>query len=296
MIRTVIVFPFFLMMSFLCAAQVTPAARTSKQKILIGEPFILILELRAVDRNATVQWKLPDSLKHFEYISVDTSDLLERKITLTSFDSGLWKIENIMAVVPSNINNKPTIVKFPAPEMMVEYDTTGSQLLNDIKPIIEVEGGEKWIGYAVVTAAILSLIALIILFRRWRKKQVPVAVVEESKYSPLEEFMQHINELKQNAWQSQMEQKRGFSDLSFAAKRYFERKMRQPFTKQTTDEMVMQLKPYLINDRLFAITQALLMGDAVKFAKYNPSAADCIKTVEELTGHIQKTDAELEQM
>ncbi len=293
MTKAAIIFSYFLSVSLLCNAQVEPAVRISKQQILIGEPFTLTLELRAVSRNATIIWQLPDSIKHFEYISIDSGNVLKRELTLTSFDSGLWKIENISAIVPSNINKKPVVVKFPAPQMMVTYDTTGSQILNDVKPIIEVEGGEKWIGYAVVAAAVFSLIMLVLLFRQWKKKSAPVVEETVSKYTPLEEFMMGIAALKQNTWQSQMEQKHGFSDLSLITKRYFERKMRLPFTRQTTDEMLVQLKPYLVNDRLFAITQALLLGDAVKFAKYNPSATDCITTVETLIAQVQKADREM---
>ncbi len=280
----------------LCAitfAQVTPVVTAAKDKVLIGEPFKVVFELKAADRSSTIQWKLPDSLLHFEYISFDSTDRLKREVIFTSFDSGLWKIENIAAIVPSNVNNKPQIVRFPAKEIMVEYDTTGSQILNDVKPIIEVSGGEEWIGYAVAAAAVISLVALIILFKRWRKKETKTFVEEESTSSPLEEFLTSINELKQLSWQAQQEQKNGFSEISVAVKKYFGRKMRRSFTKLTTDETAMELKSYLLNDRLYSITQALRMGDAIKFAKYHPSADDCLATLDDLKKEIQQTDTEL---
>ena len=158
-------------------AQITPVITSSKEKVLIGEPFKIKLELKAIDRNAIVQWKLPDTIPHFEYVSFDTSDLLKREITVSSFDSGLWAIDNITVIVPSNVNEKQQVLKFPVKEILVEYDTTGSQVLNDVKPIIEVDASDKWIGYAVAAAALLSLIILFILFNRWKKKKV--AIIEE---------------------------------------------------------------------------------------------------------------------
>ena len=214
-----------------------------------------------------MQWKFPDSIPHFEYVSFDTSDILKREITITSFDSGLWSIDNIEVVVPSNVNDKPLLLKFPSKEILIEYDTTGSQVLNDVKPIIEVSGGEKWIGYAVAAAAVLSLLLLIILFRRWKKKQLIVAD-EDSNYSPLEDFLRTIEKLKQQSWNEQLEQKQNFSELSQAVKRYFERSLHQPFTKVTTDELMMELKPHLLNEQFISITQTFRLADAVKFAKF----------------------------
>ena len=273
-------------------AQITAVITSSKEKVLIGEPFKIKLELKAIDRNAIVQWKLPDTIPHFEYVSFDTSDLLKREITISSFDSGLWVIDNITVTVPSNVNEKLQLLKFPPKEILVEYDTTGSQVLNDVKPIIEVDAVDKWIGYAVAAAALLSLIILVILFRRWKKKQHTV-IEEDSKYSALEDFQRIIEKLKQQSWDAQLDQKQNFSELSQAVKRYFERSLRQPFTKLTTDEVAIELKPYLLNDSLIAIIQILRLGDAVKFAKFSASKQECVNALEEVEQIIKKSDIEL---
>ncbi len=280
-----------LLMGFFSFAQITPVISSDKEKIYIGEPFKITLELKAIDRNAGVLWKFPDSIPHFEYISFDTSDILKREITITSFDSGLWSIDNIEVVVPSNVNDKPVLLKFPVKEISIEYDTTGSQVLNDVKPIIEVNGGEKWIGYAVAAAALLSLLLLIILFRRWKKKKIILAD-EESSYSPLEDFLKTIEKLKQQSWNEQLEQKQHFSELSQALKRYFERSFRQPFSKVTTDELMMDLQPHLLNEQLITITQTLRLADAVKFAKFTAVQEDCMNALTGAETLIKKLDTE----
>lgn len=273
-------------------AQVTPVITASKEKILIGEPFKLKLELKAIERNAAVQWKFPDSIPHFEYVKFDTSNLFKREITLTSFDSGVWSIDNIEVVVPSNVNGQPQLLRFPAREILIEYDTTGNQLLNDVKPIIDVNAGEEWIGYAVAAAAVLSLILLIILFRRWKKKKI-VAAVNDSKYTALEDFLLVVERLKKEDWDTQLAQKKNFSDLDHGIKRFYERKIHQPCTRLTTDELALQLRQYVLNEPLINIIQALRLGDAVKFAKFNAGKDECIEAVIQMETIIRKSDTEL---
>ncbi len=280
-----------MLMGLFSFAQITPVITSDKEKIFIGEPFKVTLELKAIDRNAGVQWKFPDSIPHFEYVSFDTSDILKRVITITSFDSGLWSIDNIEVVVPSNVNDKAVLLKFPSKEILIEYDTTGSQVLNDVKPIIEVNAGEKRIGYAVAAAALLSLLLLIILFRRWKKKKIVIAD-EDSNYSPLEDFIRTIEKLKQQSWNEQLEQKQNFSELSQAVKRYFERILRQPFSRVTTDELMMDLKPHLLTEQLISITQTLRLADAVKFAKFTAPKDDWMNALAGTETVIKKLDIE----
>lgn len=282
----------FLMMGLSTIAQVTPVVTASKEKIFIGEPLKLRFELKAISKNASIKWKFPDSIPHFEYVSFDTADLLKREITITSFDSGLWTVENITAVIPSNVNGKEQLVTFPVKEVMVEYDTTGNQLLNDVKPIIDVNAGEEWIGYAVAAAAIIALIWLIILFKRWKKKKVKT-VVTESAATALEDFLSTTKRLKEEDWDTQLLQKKHFSDLSYAVKRYYERKVQQPFTRLTTDELAMQLKPYVLNETLINIIQTLRLGDAVKFAKFAADKDECLQTIERMETTIKQSEKEL---
>ncbi len=280
------------MMGLSAMAQVTPVVTASKEKIFIGEPLKLTFELKAISRNAEVHWKFPDSIPHFEYVRFDTTDLLKREIIITSFDSGMWAVEKITAVIPSNVNGKEQLVTFPIKEILVEYDTTGNQLLNDVKPIIDVNAGEAWIGFAVAAAAVIALIWLIILFRRWKKKKIST-VVEDSKNTALEDFLITTKRLKSEEWDSQLAQKKNFSDLSLAMKRYYERKLQQPFTRLTTDEFAMELKPYVLNETLINIIQALRLGDAIKFAKFAAPKDECLQTVESMETTIKQSEKEL---
>jgi hypothetical protein len=276
-------------------AQITPVLTSSSDRIIIGKPFTIKLEIKAIDRSSTVQWQLPDTIPHFEYISIDTSKQFEREITLSSFDSGLWTIENISIIVPSNVNNKLQTLQFPQKEILVEYDTTGNQLMNDVKPIIDIDASQKWIGYIVAAAALLSLIALIILFRHWKKRKQQSLDEQNEKYSALEDFLMVTEKLKTQAWDTQLEQKQNFTEFSSAIKKYFERSLRKPFTRLTTNELALELKPYLLQEQVIPIIQHLKLSDAVKFAKYKVDKQDCLQALQEMETEIKKTETELKR-
>ncbi|MBX9783416.1 MAG: hypothetical protein K2X48_09000 [Chitinophagaceae bacterium] len=273
----------------LTQAQVTPVVSGSKDKILIGEPLKLTFELKAIERNAPIKWKFPDSLEHFEYISFDTSDILKREITITSWDSGAWQLQGVSVIVPSNVNGKPRQLRFAPKEIKVEYDTTGSAILNDIKPIIEVTNfAEEWIAYIVAAVTVLSLLLLIYIFRRWKAKQATVVTFEPIA-GAYDEFSKALNELKLKNWNTQPEQKEYFSQLSFIAKRFLERSLRQPFSKFTTDETEFHLSPAIGRTDAATFIQVLRLSDAVKFAKFAAPQNECMDA-------LSKTETILKQI
>ena len=261
------------------AAQPTPVLSTDKTKIYIGEPFQLTLELKAVDRSAAVQWILPDTLAHFEWISGDTTDGLKRTYTLTSWDSGVWKLQPLQVVVPSNVDGKPIQLSFAPAEIRVEYDTTGSNLLNDIKPIVEVEDtGERWIGYAVTAAALLALLAFMFLFRK--RKQVPgQAVGTIDGTSAYQQFYAAVQDIRQTNWQHQETQKQALAKLRAAFQVYMSQTAATAFSTSTTDELSIRFQQYLQRSQLLELVQAYRLTDAVLFARFQATAADCEQTV-----------------
>jgi hypothetical protein len=270
-------FFFAILMSWaaFCSAQITPVVSGNKDKILIGEPLKLVFELKAIDPSAKITWIFPDSIEHFEYVQFDTASVLKREITFTSWDSGAWQLKGVSVTVPSNVNGKPQVLQFPAKEILVEYDTTGSRILNDIKPIIEVNAIDNpWIAYSIVAAAVLCLLLLIYLFKKWKAKQ-PASQQFEPVAGAYEEFIKVVNELKQKSWVTQQEQKTGFSELTTAAKRFLERNYRQPFSTYTTDETIFHLAPVTGRETAAQLTQVMRLADAVKFAKFAAPAQEC---------------------
>lgn len=279
----------------LTQAQITPVVSGSKNKILIGEPLLLTFELKAIERNASVQWRFPDSVDHFEVMQYDTSEVLKRQLTITSWDSGAWNFEGVKVTVPSNVSGKPVTLAFAPVAIQVEYDTTGKAVLNDIKPIIEAnQTGERWIAYLVVAVAVLSLLLLIYLFRKWKQKQSTVTAFEPP-LGAWEEFEKAIQQLQQAGLGTQQQQKEFFSQLSASARRYAERTLQQPFTKYTTDETQFHLAASAGRDEANAIVQVLRLADAVKFAKFAAPEQDCIAALHRVTTAIQQIHQQQKQ-
>lgn len=272
-------------------AQITPVVSSNKSKILIGEPLKLTFEVRAIDRNTAVQWNFPDSINHFEFVAFDTADILKKEITITSWDSGEWNMEGVSVTVPSNINGKPQTLSFDPLLIKVEYDTTGSSILNDIKPIIEVENvAEQWIAYSIAAITFLCLFWLIYLFRKWKTKKGK-AIVFEPSAGAYEEFIDALNHLKRKSIHTQEAQKEFFTQLSFFAKRFLERNFHQPFTNYTTDETAFHLSPSIGREDTSLFTQMLRLADVVKFAKFTASVQDCndaLNTTEKVINHIHQ--------
>jgi hypothetical protein len=270
------------------SAQITPVVTSNKNSILIGEPFKLTFELKAIDPSSKVTWNFPDSIIHFEYLQFDSSNRLKQEITFTSWDSGQWKLQGVSVTVPSNLNGKPQVLKFAPKEITVNYDTTGSGILNDIKPIIEVSGVEEpWIAYSIIAAAILSLLLLIYLFKKWKAKTAAI-VTPLSEEGAYEEFEKAIEELQQKKWNTQQEQKTGFTLLTTAVKRFLERNYRQPFSKYTTDETDYHLSPVVNRETAVQLTQVLRLADAVKFARYAAPQQECKNVLQQTKIIIQQ--------
>ena len=272
------------------SAQPTPVLTTEKTKIFIGEPFRVTLELKAVDRSASVQWIIPDTLEHFEWITKDTTDLLKRTYTLTSWDSGTWKLEPLQVLVPSNVDGKPVKLSFTAAEIRVEYDTTGSNLLNDIKPIVEVkDAGEQWIGYVVTAAALIGLLALWLLFRR-RRQLTQSGAAEEDAGSSYDQLRAVITELRTTDWENPLQQKQALARVRSAFRFYLAQSVGTVVAASTTDQLGVHLQQQLQRPQLLELLQVYRLTDVVLFARFHATVADCqaaLDTIESVANAIQ---------
>ena len=272
-------------------AQPTPVLTTEKSKLLIGEPFRLTLELKAIDRNAAVRWIIPDTLEHFEWLEKDTTGLLKRTYILTSWDSGVWKLSGFQVIVPSSVDGTPLTLTFPVTELKVEHDTSGSNLLHDIKPIIEVnDAGERWIGYLVTASVAGSLLGLWWLFRRRRRLMAHVSE-PTAPVSSYEELCAVISELQKTNWGQPELQKQALSRLRTSFQSYMQRATGKPLSTSTTDQLGVQLQQHLQRSQLMELIQLYRLTDAVLFARFQAAATDCeaaLHTISSVAETIQK--------
>jgi len=141
-----------------------------------------------------------------------------------------------------------------------------SQEYHDIKGIIEVNPVEKknWLWFIISGAILFILIVIWLLSMRKKKAVLSVQPVVNA----YEEAMKQLEQLrKQN-----LPLKQYYSELVDIFRLYIFRKKEILSLQKTTDDLVLQLKDINLEKEQHAqLSQALRLGDFVKFAKYVPS-------------------------
>ena len=281
----------FLFLLFTCfsitiGAQVKPSIRASvdKNRILIGEPFLLTIEASFPASFKTSFFDI-DTLDHFEFLkpphidsfSEASSKGIKAIYTLTSFDSGHW-------VIPAFVLN-PKVRSDTIPVDVVFSDFNPEQDYHDIKDIIEIKPKEEknWLWYAIAgTVAVLVLIYALL-----RKKKQP-AEVTAPPVNAYEEAMNQLNSLQKQ----KLSGKEYHTNLVDIFRLYVLRKRNVLSLQKTTDDLVYQLRSIIKENEIFTqLQQSLQLSDFVKFAKYNPAAEDdssAFNTIKKTIQHIEQ--------
>ncbi len=243
--------------------------KVDKNKILIGEPMKLTIEMQLPANPAISSFKL-DSISHFELLEapiIDSSTqngntVIKAVYAITSFDSGHW-------VIPSyRLNAKIFSDSIPVDVMYTDFDP--SKDYHDIKDIILVkpEKKKKWWIYAITGTLIL---AGAIIYLLQKKKPVVVSAKPTVSLNAYDEAMKELAQLKN----SKGDPKTFHSKLAEIFRLYVYRRKGILSLQKTTNDLVLQLKTLEINkDQFDKLAQALRLGDFVKFAKYIPSEED----------------------
>ncbi len=278
---------FFSARDIIAQAKPTIKATLNKNRILIGEPFQLIVEAR-IPGGSVVKPVRIDSIAHFEFLEKPVIDTIRsnNEITikgvynLTSFDSGHWVIPSYSLSSKINTDTLPVDVVFTEP-----FDP--NQDYHDIKDIIEVEPESKKTKWWLYIVGGVLLVALVILLLRKKKK--PVITTASIAATAFEEAMSQLAKLKA----SPPAPKEFYSRLIDIFKLYVFRKKGILSLQKTTDDLVVQLRDLNLQKDLFdRLAQSLRLGDFVKFAKYIPAAEDDLSAFTNIKSGIE----EIEQM
>ena len=279
-----------------CWAQ-APLIKTSvsNNSILIGEQFQLKIEAIFPGADYKVNWlNLPDSLQHFELIEKSKADSIynnnhltgvTQTFTLTSFDSGKWNLP-VVRVNIDPIKDDSTYNFFsdslPIKVSFSVSDTTTQ--LRDIKPLYEVS--DKWPLWYWIAGGIsmLILIALLVgLFRYWKKNRSIVG--SKSNISPFDEAMQQLDELKKYNLSNGADIKLFHSKLVTIFTQFLSGNYNTNHLNKTTGDLLIVLKSMEASaETVSKMAGSLRFADAVKFAKYQPTAGDsenCLQVIKE---------------
>jgi len=275
----------FLLISVFSLAQ-GPVIKTSvdKNNILIGEQLQLKVEASFQPNIYQVNWlSVPDTMPHFEVIArskIDSSFSSDNKltglsqiITLTSFDSGQWRIPSFPINFDPLVDDTTLYLYTDTVSIGVYFltsDTTNT--LKDIKPIRLVPPASRlwyWVVGGVLVFLLIAILIWIIRVNR-KNKKVPYKTVA----SAYDDAMSALGKLNEYDLTNAQQLKIYHSKLAEIFKLFFSYKQNVNRLSRTTDEVLIHLKEERLDNATFArLAAALRCGDAVKFAKYFPSPA-----------------------
>lgn len=262
-------------------------ATTDKNRILIGEPLLLAVEVKF---NKKEDFKaLPvDSIPHFESLEEPVFDTIRNdgalivrgSYKLTSFDSGHW-------VIPSfSLSRTVKTDTIGIDVVFSEFDPNKDY--HDIKEIIAVDVTNKktfWWWYVAGGLLLLGLILWLFLKGKTPKTEVKPSPVTD----PYEEAMLQLEKLTKGKAGS----KEFHSSLTDIFRLYIFRRKGILSLQKTTDDLVIQLKELKIDKENFEkLSQSLRLSDFVKFAKYSSSAEDdsqCLLIIKNIIRQIEKS-------
>jgi hypothetical protein len=273
-------------------------AAVDKQHILIGEPIHIILEA-TVKGNTALTWPALDSLPHFDLVEKGAADstvspdqrYYRQYLTMTSFDSGTWSIPRL----PFKIGNKT----FLTDSIPIEVGYTRidpSKDYHDIKDIVEVPNPfARWFGWIVAGIALVSVVVVVLMVRRKKLLKVLAPWKPGPRLSPFEEALRQLDELAKQRLIEDGAFKTFYSRLGDILRLYLYRRMGIASLSETSEELVAQIRRMSLPQQPFTdLEDALRMGDFVKFAKYQPGAAESESHYRIIRGAIEELERKKE--
>lgn len=244
--------------------------KADRNAILIGEPINLSLQAD-IPENEPIRFFRIDTLQHFEILDrskIDTFNtgsgtILRQSIRITSYDSGSQVIPPI-----------PLREGVVSDSIAVEVSYTPynpDQPYHDIKDIIDAKAEEKeeqnWWWYAAGALAVLIFVFYLVFRGKRQPAPPPPAPVRD----PYAEAKRSLEVLRGSSFDG----KAWFTQLVDVFRLYTDERKNIQSQHQTSEDLLSQLKSIGISEKVFSrLAQALRLSDFVKFAKYEPTAAD----------------------
>lgn len=253
-------------------------ATVDKEKIVIGEPFHLRLDVTVPD-NVPFAWPGLDSLPHFDWLDKGRIDTTVRPgersyrqyLTLTSFDSGTWAIPQLPFLAGGKKVLSDSI------RVSVGYTKIDpSKDFHDIKDIIDIPNPfARWIGWLVAAVTLGSATLVFWLIRKKKLLKKLVSVRAAAPLSPFDEAVQQLDELERQHLPDKGAMKTYYSRMGEILRVYLLRRLHIASLTETSEELIGQLRRERLPGDVFdGLAEALRMSDFVKFAKYQPGIAD----------------------
>lgn len=268
--------------------------KADRNRILIGQPVTCRLDMPLPADDASFTLKIPDSIPHFELIGKSgdarrTGKVFSGEWTFTSFDSGSWVLPAFQVLINQGGQEKTVYTdSIPVEVVFDPADSTG--ILRDIKPVMDVPV-KDYTWYYIAGAALLLALLAWIYFRYFYRKRKTDGSPFSSALSPYEELLGSLDALQGKPLNTRMDHVYWHASLSGMLRRYASRKTGANRMSATTGDLLMQFgRNGLDKESLSKLAAILRTGDAVKFARYEPSADDTRGSLNSLRGIVTQIE------
>lgn len=307
--RHSIIFLLLLALTSLNGWAQTPEVVTQvdKNKILIGEQIELKVRVTMPDNQFKLTWTtIPNDFGAFVLASKDkidstyTTGLLafEQRFFVTSFDSGAHVIPPLPFRFDALRGDSTFMMMTDSISVEVGYSPDDGVLpFHDIKPIIQVKMERAaWLWPGILAGILLLAVVLYFVLRRKKKKTDDPFASDLSDY---DEAMKLIAEMRQEQLVQKGETKVYFLRMTDIFKRYISRRNNVNKMHLTGAELIADNSLNAIDGELrVGFTQSITLADAVKFAKYKPTAKEseeCLINVENVIKKLNQLKEEAMQ-
>ena len=270
------------------------SASIDREKILLGEQVTLELKAENINTQTSslVSWfLLPDTINHVEVIkrlrvdtvSVNGTTSYIQTITITSFDSGDWKLPPLYVVLQKANDKKDTLLTSDITLQVLPVDVSNLRDYHPMKDIIDVDVKPDYLLMAGIILSVL-IILTIIWFLLKKKKEKPT-LQPVAAQSLFETAMSQLEKLgKENPPTHVF-----YNRLHDICRTFIQNQLHIRAMQLTADELMVQMNVYMQPEARASFYQLLRLISAVKFAKYQPAdtqkGAD-IRTAKEAVEHI----------
>ncbi|ANH81512.1 hypothetical protein A8C56_11455 [Niabella ginsenosidivorans] len=261
-------------------------ASVNKQKILLGEPLLLKLEIRAPGKDSNEQFHL-DSLPHFEFLKkdsivremVDGVQVTSQYYRITSFDSGRWVIPPV-ALTP----DKKTEALFVEVVFTSPFDP--GQPYHDIQDVhtVPFRLSKKIEQWWYLTALLLIMITVAIYWLTAEKKPRKQEALIKGAYAKAKHQLKELQ-------RSGVAKNRVYARLVEIFRAYLLERTGVNSLHQTSGDLITRIRPLFSDKELYKETgNVLSLCDLVKFAKYDPGDAEtgsAFKIIDQSIDHVE---------
>lgn len=258
------------------SSQSKVSASIDSTNIKIGEQIKYKIEVETNPEDLVVfpEGETFSPLELVESLETDTvrkngNFRLLKEYFLTKFDSGKYVIPSQEVLIKSNSYYTDSI----AVEVNDVIVDTTKQKLYPIKPSVEVPPGfsiPDWVWWLLGIFLLAGVVAFLII----RKKKKDAL---EPELPPYEEAMAGLQKLDSSHLLEKREIKEYYSQLSFAVRKYLDRKIYDHGLEKTTNELIVYLRNQKAESRLKLtdgtisdFERILKRADLAKFARSKP--------------------------